>query len=565
MQRVYEAPEQAQAFLSEMQKLGHRERIRNLYRIKDKASGKFKFFVPNRCQEKFLDEVRGRDSVLKSRQIGFTTLACVQSYDLALFDGTTCGVMSHQKERTSKIFEIVRNAHDWFVKDWGHIFTPKTEEDSANKLTFAHNKAAVIVSYDFRSLTVQRLHSSEAAFTETARLTNSFQSVPESGSIVLETTPNGHGGWFFNQWQLGRTKGKLAPFKNHFYPWFMQYPENPAAWAEKCDFDLTEDEEELRKLYNLEMYHLAWRRWKIDESCNGDPDIFETEYPSNDIDCFFGDHILVYGKSTIKLQESYVTQPSEIGFLKTEGKRVSFFRDKKGIVDIWELPKAGGEYSIGADSSSGKGKDPSAAVVINRSNGEQVARIKAHLEPDMFGEELWKLGHFYNGAWICPELNNHGGTVISRLKLLGYLKIYRRTETNKITTKVTQELGFLTTKTSKFPLIDKHVAACREGKFKTRSMDLVNEMKVFVQMASDTGKTLVREALPECHDDELIAACLAWEMHSVRAQKKPGEREMPDVLIGARVDPLTGIYDTGTMGMEQSHGFDPLNLNVSNY
>ena len=40
--------------------------------------------------------------------------------------------------------------------------------------------------------------------------------------------------------------------------------------------------------------------------------------------------------------------PSFVGVLRSEGKKkVSFYGDKKGVLQVWELPKGGVSYVIG--------------------------------------------------------------------------------------------------------------------------------------------------------------------------------------------------------------------------
>lgn len=499
-------------FIYEMRQLGWKERIKNLYRIKDKKTGKFIFFVPNRGQSEFQEERDGRDIILKSRQIGFSTWSCIYAYDRSLFDDWSTGVMSHIREKTSLIFEIIKNANDWFKKDWGKYWTPEQEQDSANRILWKDSKASITVAYDFRSLTTQFLHVSEAAFIESARLTGSLQSVPEGGEVILESTAQGCGGFFYNQWQLWRKQGTQAPYRGHFYPWFEHYPENVERWIEKAQgMRLTPVEEELKENFKLENYHLAWRRWKIDESCEGEETKFEEEYPSDDISCFLSGMNQVFSTTILKKQESFITQAAFVGMLKADGKRVSFLEDKKGLLEIWEKPKAGVSYCVGVDIAEGRNKDFSVAFVLNKNTGEQVAMLRGQIQPEDYWEELWRLGHYYNYAYICPEINMQAGVVTDLLKN-GYSKIYKREEMDDFTKKKVKKYGFRTTSSSKPTLIKNFASAAREGKFKARSQVFLEEASSFIQIASATGKSLRMEARAECHDDTVIAAALAWEM-----------------------------------------------------
>ena len=45
----------------------------------------------------------------------------------------------------------------------------------------------------------------------------------------------------------------------------------------------------------------------------------------------------------------------------------------------------------------------------------QVAEWHGHIDPDLFGFELYKLGRFYNTAFLGVESNNHGLTTLTTL------------------------------------------------------------------------------------------------------------------------------------------------------
>lgn len=512
--KIEQGADPGEQFFYEMQELGWKERVRNLYRIKDKDTGKFVFFQPNQSQAEFEDNRIGRDEILKSRQIGFSTWSCIYAYDRSLFDGWSTGIMSHLREKTGLIFEIIKNANSWFKKDWGKFFKPEQEQDSAYRISWIHNKATITVSFDFRSLTVQFLHVSEAAYIDSARLTGSLQSVPQGGEIILESTSAGSGGFFYNQWQTFKREGDLSPFKGHFFPWFKHYPEDKEKWENK-EIKLTANEQEIMEQYDLEPYHMAWRRWKILESFEGDDQAFEVEYPSDDVSCFLSGQNQIFPNTALKMQESYVKEPSYVGALKMEGKgkKVSFYSDKKGLVEIWDLPKVNTTYVMGVDTAEGVGKDYNVAIVLNKNTGEQVAQLRGFIPPSDYWEELYKLGHFYGYAHICPEINSIGSGVVADLVRNGYGKLYKRTEQDELNGgNRIKKVGFRTTTQTKAALVNNFVAACKEARFRTRSKVLLNEMSTFVQVASKTGKSMRYEARSECHDDCVIAAALAWEM-----------------------------------------------------
>lgn len=515
------------AFRDGCLKLGHLERLRNLYRVKDKLTSKAVFFVPNAPQDRYLKQKSGRDVILKTRQVGFTTLSCVRALDLALWEpNVSTGIMAHQQDVVKTIFDdLVKFTYQHFKKDWGHLYNPEQRSDSSTTLSFADDglgrqlSSSMRVMFNFRGKTVNFLHVSEAAFINPKRLRGSLQSVPVNGEVILESTPNGRGGEFFRAWQSWNKHKSLAPYKGFFVPWFEFYPELPEdpRWELAEDFEFTTYEEQLLENPKITTAHIAWRRWCIETNCQGDSDTFENEYPSNDYDCFFTGEGTVFPKSTLKAQSKHCKPPTRTGFLLSEGPgRVTLHEDDKGVVAIWDEPEPSSTYVIGADPSGGVGKDRGAAYVKCQQNGKLVARLWGQFDPADFAAELFKLATFYNKAWICPEANNHGHVVIHALKQLHYGKIYRRKVLDEMTARPTTRLGFVTSNETKIVVTERLKGAAKSGKVVIQDDELITEMTSFVQISSESGRSVRREASAGEHDDLVMAAALTEEMDQQR-------------------------------------------------
>jgi hypothetical protein len=514
------------AFRDEMLALGHVERVRNLYRISNKLSNKAEFFLPNPPQENYLKNKSGRDIVLKTRQVGFTTLSAVRGLDYALWEpNMKTGIMAHLQLTVGTIFtDLVKFTYEWFKRDWGHLYAPTEKSSNTTELAFKDDglgralDSSMRVLYDFRGKTVNFLHVSEASRVEDERLLGSLQGVPVNGEVILESTPHGRGGQFYRLWNSFKTNGKTAPYQGFFIPWFDFYPELPDSWKEAEEgVKWTPYEEDLLKA-DLKPYHLLWRRWCIEANCNGDPDQFENEYPSNDRDCFLTGEFAVYPNAILKAQDKNTREPSYIGFLIADGAKIEFHDDGKGCLAIWTKPDPAKTYVIGADPSGGVGKDKAAAYVKCRETKAIVARIWGDLEPADFGRELYKAGKFYNNAWICVESNNHGGTVLHVLKERSYFNLYKRAVIDEMTNKPTKKLGFLTTNDQKLRITEKLKVSCKNGDLKIVDSQLIDEMSRFCQISSKTGRGIRREAAPGSHDDLVMAACLTEEMDQSRGE-----------------------------------------------
>lgn len=546
IEKVKLAEDKRLAFRDEMLKLGWYERVRNLYRIKGKLDGDFGAFKLNDEQDYFLKNRSGHDSILKSRQAGFTTLMCLYAYDRALWDGWVTGIMSHIKERTQKIFEIVSNANDWFKRDWGKLYSLTEETSSANQLSFLENKGSVMVSYDFQSLTMKFLHISEAAFIDDDRIENSLQSVPENGEVCLESTANGCGGFFYDQWQLWSQFGAGAPYKGFFFPWYNHYPEDKERWqnvVKSTKLNYTDREEELINNYSVKSESLCWRRWKIMESFKGDEDRFEGQYPSDDRTCFLTGENPVFPASVLKSQQAYVKPPSSVGdFLVDDEGRISFKESKNGLWRLWERPNVNSSFVIGVDCSEGIGKDAGVISIWSRKTGYQVAELTSQLVPEELASEAFKAAKFYNMAWVCPEINNHGLTFVTSLVNKGYSRIYKRTVLDELSRKNTQKLGWYNTNARKIDVTNMFLEKCRYNQISVRSETLLKQMSTFIQSAGKVGGTLKREARAGCHDDNVIAACLAWEMDSsLGVSHDTNENWLNSLQENTVIDPETGF------------------------
>lgn len=179
-----------------------------------------------------------------------------------------------------------------------------------------------------------------------------------------------------------------------------------------------------------------------------------------------------------------------------------------GYVKIWVPPEIGAQYVLGADVAEGVEDGAySAAYVIRRDDCQIVAAWHGHLEPEMYGDELARLGMLYNNAILCVEVNNHGLTTLTRLKNLHYDKIFY--SQNLLTRGKKQErIGFQTTSHTKPVIIDGigSYLDVEKGQPDPVILDagLINELQTYGIM--DNGTTGPQEG---CFSDRVIGFGLA--------------------------------------------------------
>jgi hypothetical protein len=176
------------------------------------------------------------------------------------------------------------------------------------------------------------------------------------------------------------------------------------------------------------------------------------------------------------------------------------------------MPNDQHRYVLGADTAEGlEHGDYSCAQVLDLSSGVQVASWHGHIEADLFGEEIDRLGRFYGLALVCVESNNHGLTTITTLRRLGYPMLFRARSLNRAKTKQTMEYGWKTTTTSKPLMIDELAMALRNHEIQVRDKRTIAELRTYVR--DEKGHT---NGSP--YDDRVMALAVANQMRKYAFQ-----------------------------------------------
>jgi len=173
---------------------------------------------------------------------------------------------------------------------------------------------------------------------------------------------------------------------------------------------------------------------------------------------------------------------------------------------VWSDPDAMSAYVIGVDTAEGLGHgDYSCAQVLCVKTGEQVAVWHGHIAPDELAHEVYRLSLWYRDALTCVESNNHGLTTITVLRQLGHPNLFRKRMLNRSTTKVSQEFGWKTTRTTKPLLIDDLGMALRSDELIIHDRFTLAELRTYTrnERGSMSGSP---------HDDRVMALALSNQM-----------------------------------------------------
>lgn len=362
--------------------------------------------------------------------------------------------------------------------------------------------------------------------TTQSLLTSILQCVPDNDpdtEVIFESTAKGLGGVFYNKFWGSRfrifverldkngrpviveTINEKAPkedsYTSIFLPWFVfdEYRAKPPA-----DFETTREERGLKMKYGLDDGQLYWRRLTIENKCDGSLDIFNQEYPACPMDAFLGTGSPVFDNKKLSAWKDAAPPPVQRYECLIGNKQ--WLAKSDGRLKVWEEPKIGQHYIVAADVAEGlRDGDFSSADVINHRTGKQVAQWHGKCDPDEFAIILEALGHRYNTAWLVPEKNNHGMTVLTVLnsREVAYPKIYAEMVPDP-PGKPRKRLGWVTSNATRPMIVDNLIKEVREGSHGIQCAETFEEMMSFKRQ--DNGRMEADEGM---HDDRVISIGIA--------------------------------------------------------
>ncbi len=454
----------------------------NLYRIVDK-SGHRVIFKENKIQSQIRQNPTRRKRILKARQFGVSTGCILNLFDETIWnrDSTNC-ILAHEQDSIKKLFRIVTRAYKFLPDD----IKPLLDRGGGSKyeLYFPELNSRIYCDLESRGDTIQNLHISEAAFVEDVnRIRATVEAVPLNGRVTAETTPNGLGNHFYEDWV-----DPNSAYANLFFPWYAhdEYKIDDLP----VDF-LEEDEEQLiekaKKMYKIDITlpQIAFRRQKRSELKS----LFAQEYPEDDQSCFLSSGESVMDLVIVKELLDKCPKPIE----------------QDSTVKIFKHANKGGLYVIGADTAEGKGMsgDFSCACVFDAKSKEQVAVLRGRIKPSDFAHALAKLAERYiirknNWPLLAVERNNHGHAVL--LELDEHIK-YRNLFVAK-----DDKVGWVTDRVTRPIMIDAFIDCVEKQNFNFNDKTTLQECLTLID---NNGKI---EAADGKHDDTIVAAAIGLQM-----------------------------------------------------
>lgn len=490
-------------------------------------SGEISNLVLNKPQNRLYEIIKKckeenkpvRIIILKARQMGFSTITeGILFKDTVTNFNKRTGIITHIDTATTNLF----NMNKLFYEKLPLELRPERRKCNAKELIFDNKEGTGLKSSIKcmtagtkgvgRSDTFDNLHLSELAFWQgdvKETLNGLLQAVPNlpNTMIIIESTANGFE--TFKEYWDNACNGE-----NDFIPLFVAWFELEEYQMPYTGFKLTEEEEKLKKLYNLSNEQLTWRRWCIRNNCNNDVNMFKQEYPSCPEEAFISTGASVFDKEQLikRIEEIRNKKPIKTGYFlynynDEQISNIEWLDDPNGYIRIYEDVKDGYPYVIGGDTA-GDGSDFSIGQVIDNTNDNQVAILDSNkIAIDIYTLQMYCLGMYYNKALMGIETNFDTYPVM-KLSELHYPNQYVRKEApDKYTGKLTKSYGFLTNSKTRNNLFTNLIKKVREEINQINDVNTLTEMITIIR--NEKGKP---EAQQGYHDDKTMALGIAYSI-----------------------------------------------------
>jgi hypothetical protein len=444
----------------------------------------------NAAQRAFEERRGKRNIILKARQMGMTTWTAARFFLKTITQpGTLTLQVAHTREAAEEIFRIVHRFVDYLPEEL-RAGPLQTSRANARQLIFPRldSQYKVVTAGDRnagRGLTLQNLHCSELARWpgDAAETLAGLRAAMAPGSeLIIESTPEGVGGCFYEEWKKAHETGMVR----HFLPWWME----PAYRDDIVDEEsLTTEEQALRLKHGLDVEQIAFRR-KIKADFRG---LSRQEFAEDEESCFRASGDSVFELEAVEARLEAAPDPVE--------------RRRNGEIEVWLPPVSGKQYLVAVDpAGGGSSGDYSAIQVVEMDRGIQCAEFAGHVGGLELARLVADVANEYRRAWVVVERNNHGCGVLAHLESsCGYERLYSQGG----------QPGWLTTSLSRPMVLGKLDAALVEEPWRFMSRRLLAECRSFVRLPN--GRTGARTGE---HDDRVMAMAIG---------------------LAARVELLTGI------------------------
>jgi hypothetical protein len=350
------------------------------------------------------------------------------------------------------------------------------------------------------------------------------------GSIIVISTCNGRGNWYYNTWEDAIAKN------NNFYP--IMIPWWHMDWTLEWYDDLSGRTMRISPCDNIEK--CITKEDKIRFGKYKSPWLIQQyrELQERDEAWKFRQEILmefIGAGNTVLSQEALIRLEEQVDnhykiqrkmvYYENENAQISHMLDFQERLWVWDKPirripdvvdngkikrpgSPGHRYVLGADISSGEANDWSAAVILDATVKKQVAELKIKCDTREFAMMVDYLGRLFNNALVVAESTGIGKPLSQDLQRHYFYPnlFYRRLPSGK----KDKKSGFPTTQTGK-PDIVKAITdfigvPLEDGGVLFKSARLLKEANSFIHLGNNK---VGNEPGTNNNDDLMIASGLA--------------------------------------------------------
>lgn len=500
--------------------------IENVMKIYNKDDELVDFKL-NPQQHYFMENMGKANIILKSRQIGFTSLACALSLYIASTNNHAhCLLAADSDEHVKNIFDKLKSLYDNMedvIYKGEHIFKQETTKNNKHSLEFKNGSkitCSILSSCKqiARSATISFCHISEYAFVQDddiarKQLISIQNAMSAKAPIIIESTANGIN--YFSKLYNDAVNNNNN-FKAFFFPWQEDHLMFKGQYKRTTE-DYLKTHKALPKVNEMDdaekslikrgatPEQIVWRRWKLKDM---EDDSFMQEYPSQPQEAFLTtghcvfntkiltQHIMMERLKPIPENNIPSTLPQQL---------IPSFKTKN--LSIWEVPKIGGRYFLGVDVGEGASMDYSVVEVIGESEGHlfQAAEYKSNrIQPYNFATIVLFLGIYYNKGLLAIEKASAGHYVLNKVyHENNYQNIYRHVEYDAHGKKF-HPIGFETNAKTKPEMINRFVEYFQKNYITINSDYLLNEMQTFVLFDDEK-----MGAIQGYHDDAVMSTAIS--------------------------------------------------------
>jgi len=434
----------------------------------------------NAAQRTFESRRTDQNIVLKARQMGMTTWVAGRFFLKTI---TRRGVMTVQvaqtREAAESIFRIVQRFWECLPGELRRGALRRSKANAGQMCFGAIDSEFRVISAGDenagRGLTIQHLHCSELSRwpgDAQATMAGLRAALAPGGELVMESTPNGAYGCFYEEWLRAGGLGENDAITRHFFPWWME-----ASYVSAPVIDLRQEELELSREKGLSAAQIGFRRG-LEANYRG---LRTQEFAENAEDCFRATGECCFDVDAVERRMREVPAAWQVR--------------RGGALEVWLPPVLGRRYLVAVDTAGGGADGDYAAVqVIDAVSGIQCAELQQRLGALELAKVAAELAREYGGAMIIVERNNHGSGVLAYLDSVErYRLVYEQDGV----------AGWLTTAASKPRMVSRMGALLVEEPGMFLSKRLLGECRTFVSWPG--GRM---GAASGAHDDCLMAMAM---------------------------------------------------------